>query len=89
MHDAASATNAQADENEISVHHQTVARHQAHGIMKRAGMWRSIVLSSIGKTLFPYSKYIRTIFGQDLEWLLEEIERQGTQVSKSRDHIGQ
>jgi hypothetical protein len=34
-------------------------------------MWRTIILSSMGKTLFPYSKYIRTLRVQDLEDLLD------------------
>lgn len=38
---------------------------------KRTSMWRAIILSSMGKTLFPYSKYIRTLRVQDLEDLLD------------------
>lgn len=40
--------------------------------MKWAIMWRSIILSSLGKTLFPYSQYIRTLRLQDLYELLSE-----------------
>ena len=40
--------------------------------MKWAIMWRSIILSSLGKTLFPYSQYIRTLKLQDLHELLSE-----------------
>lgn len=36
---------------------------------KRAGLWRAIILSSLGKTFYPYSRYIRTLNLQDLEKL--------------------
>ena len=45
-------------------------------------MWKTIILSSMGKTLFPYSKYIRTLRVQDLEDLLD------SQDSNFRDKIG-
>lgn len=40
--------------------------------LKWAIMWRSIILSSLGKTRFPYSQYIRTLRLQDLYELLSE-----------------
>lgn len=41
------------------------------GIMKkRASLWWAIILSSLGKTFYPYSRYIRTLNLQDLEKLL-------------------
>lgn len=40
--------------------------------VKWAIMWRSIILSSLGKTSFPYSQYIRTLRLQDLYELLSE-----------------
>lgn len=41
-------------------------------LRKRAGLWRTIILSSLGKTLYPYSQYIRTLNLLDLEWMLGE-----------------
>ncbi|MCJ1267316.1 hypothetical protein MMC22_007201 [Lobaria immixta] len=41
-------------------------------VMKWAGLWRTIILSSLGKTLYPYSQYIRTLNLQDLEELLTD-----------------
>lgn len=40
-------------------------------IKKWAGLWRTIILSSLGKTLYPYSQYIRTLHLVKLEELLE------------------
>lgn len=42
--------------------------------MKCARLWRTIVLSSLGKTLYPYSRYIRTLNLRDLEKLLIKSE---------------
>ena len=39
-------------------------------IKKWAGLWRTIILSSLGKTLYPYSQYIRTLNFVKLEELL-------------------
>ncbi|MCJ1423974.1 hypothetical protein MMC29_001861 [Sticta canariensis] len=38
--------------------------------MKCTSLWRAIVLSSLGKTLYPYSQYIRTLNLRDLEELI-------------------
>lgn len=35
-----------------------------------AGLWQSIILSSLDKTLYPYSHYIRTLDLQNLTELL-------------------
>ena len=35
-----------------------------------AGRWRTIILSSLGKTLYPYTQYIRTLDLRGLENLL-------------------
>lgn len=43
---------------------------QAQIIMKCAGLWRTLILSSLGKTLFPYSKHIRKLNLRDLEEML-------------------
>ncbi|MCJ1266352.1 hypothetical protein MMC22_006235 [Lobaria immixta] len=38
-----------------------------------AVLWRTIILSSQGKTLYPYAQYIRTLDLRDLELLLTDI----------------
>ncbi len=87
MHDAAPVTSAGSDEKEISGREQTTPKGREQSILKRASMWRAIILSSVGKSLFPYSKYIRTLVVQDLEDLLEACDRQDPQGSKSRNTI--
>ena len=37
---------------------------------KRARLWRTIILSSLGETLYPYSQHIRTLDLQHLSHLL-------------------
>lgn len=39
-------------------------------IIKCAGLWRTITLSSLGKTFYPYSRFIRTLNLRELEELL-------------------
>ena len=59
--------------------HDTLGRiHHGHAkglsqqqtITKCAGLWRTIILSSLGKTLFPYSQYIQKLDLRDLEKML-------------------
>lgn len=45
---------------------------QEHLIMRCVGLWRSIILSSLGKTLYPYSQYVRTLDLRDLEELFKD-----------------
>lgn len=40
--------------------------------------WRTIVLSSLGKTLYPYSQYIRMLDLGDLKSLLREADVSNT-----------
>lgn len=47
-------------------------RQEKISMTKWAGLWRSIVLSSLGLTLYPYSRYIRMLNLQDLEELLSD-----------------
>ena len=68
MHDVAPVTSAYNDETEMAP--QEKGREQLTG--KWASMWRSLILSSLGKTLFPYSKYVRTLSLQDLEYLMQD-----------------
>ncbi|KAL9129189.1 MAG: hypothetical protein Q9217_002293 [Psora testacea] len=65
MHDEAPVIGAGGDE--------TVASGKERATRKWANMWRSIILSSLGKTLFPYAHYIRTLRFQDLESLLDDV----------------
>ena len=63
MYHEAPATSGGSDELEQSTERIT---------MKWAKMWRSIILSSLGKTLFPYSQYIRVLrFGNLYELLTD------------------
>ena len=42
-----------------------------------AVLWRTIILSSLGETLYPYAQYIRTLDLRDLELLLTDIRFEG------------
>jgi len=64
MHDVAPVTSGGSDEVETSKKEQLT--------MQWAGLWRTIILSSLGKTLFPYSRYVRRLNLQDLEELLQD-----------------
>ena len=37
-----------------------------------ANLWRSVVLSSLGRTAYPYCRYIRALDLRDLKMLLED-----------------
>lgn len=41
---------------------------------KWTSLWRTIILSSLGKTLYPYSQYIQTLHLHGLEKLLTDFE---------------
>ncbi|KAL6718381.1 hypothetical protein ACLMJK_004470 [Lecanora helva] len=71
MHDVAPITSARSDEMEEAAQGKTQQQSKYDILEKRTGMWRAIILSSLGKTLFPYSKFIRTLRLQDLEDLLD------------------
>lgn len=80
MHDKAPITTAGGDGVETSVHekptkttYETTRMGQERAISKWVSMWRSIILSSLKKTLFPYSQYIRTLDFGDLESLLGDV----------------
>lgn len=73
MHDVAPVTNGGSDEVEIS------NQDKERIFMKWARLWRTIILSSLGKTSYPYSRYIRTLNLRDLEELLQD--------SKFKDEI--
>ena len=79
MHDVAPVVSAGSDELEQSKQEESTNRSyreirekQERVTMKWATMWRSIVLSSMGKTLLPYSQYIRTLNLNDIYDLLSD-----------------
>lgn len=45
---------------------------QGTNFMRWTCRWRTILLSSLGKTMYPYSQYIQTLNLRDLEYLLTE-----------------
>ena len=84
MHDVAPVTNRGSDEADIGRQSkqgdQTFAgrlRQQDLQIRKWALLWKSIILSSLGKTLFPYCRYIRALSLQDLQTLFEDPKFRG------------
>ena len=66
MQDVAPVTNGGSDED------QARGRRDQETVAKWAQLWRTMILASLGKTLFPYSRYIRTLNLQDLEELLRD-----------------
>lgn len=71
MHDVAPITSGKSDEIEEAAQGKTQQQNKAEILTKRISMWKAIILSSMGRSLFPYSKYIRTLRLQDLEDLLD------------------
>ena len=71
MQDVAPVTNGGSDED------QARERRDQETVAKWAQLWRSMILSSLGKTLFPYSRYIRTLNLQDLEELFRDARFRG------------
>lgn len=51
-------------------------------VQKWSIMWRSIVLSSLNKTLYPYCRYMRVLDLRDLEYLLEDPKFRGHIANK-------
>lgn len=61
-----------AEGDEIRAHQRLEGMRshlQQKRIMNCAGFWRTIILSSLDKTLYPYSHYIRTLNFREL-WRL-------------------
>lgn len=46
-------------------------------VYKWSILWRSIIASSLEKTLFPYCRYIRVLDLRDLTYLLEDPKFRG------------
>lgn len=75
MQNVAPVTNGGTDEDQISAPESTwqaKERRQQDIVSKWAGLWRTMILASLGKTHFPYSRYIRTLDLQNLEELFME-----------------
>ena len=85
MHDVAPVTNGGSDEVEVARQGRSVdarVQQQDPTISKWAGLWRSLILSSLDKTVYPYCRYIRALNLRDLKELLEDWKFRGT-VSRS------
>lgn len=62
-------------------HDRTGRPAQRRFIMKHAGLWRSMLLSTLGKTLYPYCQHIRILNLRDLKKLLTD-RNFGSRISK-------
>ncbi|KAI9846760.1 MAG: hypothetical protein M1837_003609 [Sclerophora amabilis] len=69
MHNIAPVTNGGGDTTETAQQEQTVR--------KWASLWRAIISSSMGKSLYPYCHYIRALDLRDLRNLFEESRFKG------------
>ncbi|KAL8946428.1 MAG: hypothetical protein Q9222_007180 [Ikaeria aurantiellina] len=78
MHDVAPVTNRGSSDVDVSAPerakttYKTRLRQEQLLILRWAQLWRVIFLSAIGKTLFPYARYIRNLNLEDLEELLQD-----------------
>lgn len=76
MHDVAPVTNGGRDENTLAhnkmgrMNHAMRMSQEQRVFKKWAGLWRTIILSSLGKTLYPYCQNLRTLNLYDLEKLI-------------------
>ncbi|KAI9795594.1 MAG: hypothetical protein M1833_006915 [Piccolia ochrophora] len=75
MHNVAPATSRGADDLELARQGKSGRERM---VQKWALMWRSIILSSLGKTLFPYCRYTRALDLRDLEYLFDDGRFRGT-----------
>ncbi|KAL8821417.1 MAG: hypothetical protein Q9223_000520 [Gallowayella weberi] len=87
MHDVSPVTNRGSSEIDVSAQGRAKLTDKARMdqeefmTMRWAQLWRTIILSALGKTLFPYARYIRTLNLEDLEELLQDPKFKN-QVSK-------
>jgi len=84
MHDVAPVTSGINEEVELSRHGRAEATNlgdraaqQEQIVRKWSQLWRSIILSSLNKTVFPYCRYIRALNFRDLRYLLEDSKFKG------------
>jgi hypothetical protein len=71
MHQAAPITGGGSDEVEMSATLSARMKKHEQTVRKWSLLWRSIILSCLGKTLFPYCRYIRDLNLSDLEALFD------------------
>ena len=74
MHEVAPITSGGSDEAEIPRQARAGESIKSAEQMsyKWALLWRTIILSSHGKTLYPYCRYVRTLSLEDLRDMLED-----------------
>ena len=84
MHDVAPVTSGVNEEVELSRHGKAGDMtfrdrnaQQEQIVRKWSRLWRSIILSSLDRTVFPYSRYIRALNFRDLRYLLEDSKFKG------------
>ena len=84
MHDVAPVTSGVNEEVELTRHARAGAPNfrdrvvqQEQIVRKWSQLWRSIILSSLNKTAFPYCRYIRALNFRDLRYLLEDPKFKG------------
>ena len=74
MHEVSPVTTGSDEDHQIATQQRMAytakIRQQEQVIRKWAGLWRSLILSSLDQTLYPYSTYIRVLNLQDLSDLL-------------------
>ncbi len=68
IHDQLPASDEEAGTEALHPSHQELFVH------KWSILWRSIILSSMGKTLFPYYCYIRVLDLRDFKSLLDTLD---------------
>ena len=75
MQDIAPVISGGGDEDQLSASRTSYPakeKRQEQIVRKWAGLWRTLILASLGKTLFPYSRHLRTLNLQDLGELFQE-----------------
>lgn len=84
MHDVAPVTSGVNEEVELSRYSRAGATNlgdrvaqQEQIVRKWSELWRSIILSSLNKTVFPYCRYILALNLRDLLQLLEDPKFKG------------
>lgn len=53
-------------------YHPASVGQETQNFMKCIGLWRTIILSSLGMTMYPYSQYMRALSLRDLEDLFTD-----------------
>lgn len=56
----------------LRINHRANKLSEDQNLSKFVGLWRTIILSSLNKTLYPYSQYIRALNLRDLNLLLTD-----------------